>query len=106
MITQLNPALPLITPKGKGWAHFVLDYSQEHDLLWVVFLNKNGQCWTFPNSEVSMDNNISLGRYDFSSGTRSFYPREHYRQSDRFFDPWHDGQESWAATASSTWRVA
>ncbi len=59
---QLNPTIPLITPKGKGFAHFLIDYSQEHDLLWVVFLNESGECWTFPNAEIRIDNNFSLGR--------------------------------------------
>lgn len=62
MLLQLNPALPLKTPKGKGWAHFLIDYSQEHNLLWVIFLEENGECWTFPNSEVRMVPNLSLGR--------------------------------------------
>ena len=63
MIQQLNPPLPLETPKGRGWAHLLIDYSQEHDLLWVVFLNENGECWSFSNSEIRMVNNLSLGRY-------------------------------------------
>ena len=63
MIVQLDPPLPLDTSKGRGWAHALIDYSQEHDLLWVVFLNENGECWTLPNSEVRMVNNISLGRH-------------------------------------------
>jgi len=41
----------------------MIDYSQEHDLLWIVFLNQNGECWTFPNAEVRMVSNFSLGRY-------------------------------------------
>lgn len=64
MILQLNPPIPLITPKGKGWAHLTIDYSQEHDLLWVVFLNQGGECWTFANSEIRIDTNLSLKRYD------------------------------------------
>ena len=69
MIQQLDPPLPLETPKGRGWAHLIIDYSQEHDLLWVVFLNETGECWTFPNAEIRMVNNLSLGRYvpDFKS---------------------------------------
>jgi hypothetical protein len=66
MILQLDPPLPLETPKGRGWAHALIDYSQEHDLLWVVFLNEGGACWTFPNADVRMVNNYSLGRYGFS----------------------------------------
>lgn len=69
MILQLNPPLPLITSKGKGWAHLLIDYSQEHDLLWVVFLNQSGECWTFPNSEIRIDTNLSLKRYDLSSSS-------------------------------------
>jgi hypothetical protein len=63
MIVQLNPCLPLNTPKGKGWAHFLIDYSQEHNLLWVVFLEDNGECWTFSNSEVRLEANYSLNKH-------------------------------------------
>ena len=59
---QLNTCLPLVTPKGKGWAHFLIDYSQEHDLLWVDFLNDTGECWTFPNSDIRLEPNYSLKR--------------------------------------------
>lgn len=62
MILQLNPPLPLKTSKGEGWAHFLIDYSQEHDLLWVVFLNEGGECWTVSNRQITMDQNWSLGR--------------------------------------------
>ena len=50
--TQLNPPLPLETSKGPGWAHFVIDYGQESALLWVVFLDVDGACWTVPNSAL------------------------------------------------------
>lgn len=62
MITQLNPPLPLHTPKGAGWAHFVLDYGPEADLIWVVFLDADGACWSVPNPDVRMQFNWSLGR--------------------------------------------
>lgn len=61
-ITQLNPPLPLDTPKGGGLAHLVIDYGPEHDLMWVVFLDADGACWTVPNPEVRMSWNWSLGR--------------------------------------------
>ncbi len=61
-ITQLNPPLPLATPKGSGWAHFVIDYGSECDLMWVVFLDEDGACWTVPNPEVRMAWNWSMGR--------------------------------------------
>lgn len=59
---QLNPAIPLTTPKGKGWAYFLIDRSQEHDLEWVVFLDENGECWTFRNSQVRIQQNYTMGR--------------------------------------------
>ena len=62
MMTQLNPPLPLHTPNGDGLAHFVIDYGPESDLLWVVFLEKDGACWSVPNPEVRMKSNWSMGR--------------------------------------------
>jgi hypothetical protein len=61
-ILQLNPPLPMRTPKGDGLAHFVIDYGAESHLLWVVFLDADGSCWTVPNPEVRMADNWSLGR--------------------------------------------
>jgi hypothetical protein len=62
MITQLNPPLPMETPKGGGWAHFLIDYGPESALLWVVFMDADGACWTVPNAEVRMSFNWTLGR--------------------------------------------
>jgi len=62
MITQLNPPLPLETVKGPGLAHFVIDYGPEADLLWVVFLDADGSCWSVPNPEIRMNFNWSMGR--------------------------------------------
>lgn len=62
MITQLEPPLPLETPKGPGLAHFVIDYGPESHLLWVVFLDEGGACWTVPNPEIRIQNNWSLRR--------------------------------------------
>jgi hypothetical protein len=62
MITQLNPPLPMETPKGGGWAHFMIDYGPESALLWVVFMDADGACWTVPNPEVRMGFNWTMGR--------------------------------------------
>ena len=62
MITQLDPPLPMTTPKGSGVAHFVIDYGPESDLLWVVFMTADGACWAVPNPEIRMTANWSLGR--------------------------------------------
>lgn len=59
---QLNPPLPLKTPKGDGLAHFVIDYGPEHDLVWVVFIDRTGECWSFSNSSVRAVKNITMGR--------------------------------------------
>jgi hypothetical protein len=62
MIIQLDPPLPLVTPKGKGWAYLAIDYGMECDLCLVVFLDENGECWTFCNPEIRMQANITMGR--------------------------------------------
>lgn len=62
MMQQLNPPLPMTTPRGPGLAHFVLDYGPEAHLMWVVFLDADGACWTVPNPEIRMASNWTLGR--------------------------------------------
>ena len=62
MIVQLNPPLPVVTPKGAGLAHLVIDYGPEHNLLWVVFIDATGECWTYPNMDIRAQKNITLGR--------------------------------------------
>ena len=62
MITQLDPPLPLETPKGAGLAHFVIDYGPEADLVWVVFMDKDGACLSVPNPEIRMSFNWTMGR--------------------------------------------
>ena len=61
-ILQLNPPMPMETPKGKGLAHFLIDYGAEHHLLWTVFIDATGECWTFANPEIRAQSNPSLGR--------------------------------------------
>jgi hypothetical protein len=61
VFTQLVPTIPLDTPKGKGFAHGVIDYGQEHHLLWVVFIDATGECWTFPNPVVRLQSNQTMG---------------------------------------------
>ncbi len=50
------------TPKGAGLAHFLIDYGVEHNVMFVVFLDENGECWTFDTTNVRMAKNISFGR--------------------------------------------
>jgi hypothetical protein len=62
MITQLNPPIPIITPKGNAYAHILLDYGAEFDLLWVCFQDNTGECWTWRNQDIRAQQNITIGR--------------------------------------------
>lgn len=66
MIIQLQNPIPIITPRGKGLAHFLIDEGIEHHLKWVVFLDTNGECWTFQNPDIRAQNNITQGREHIS----------------------------------------
>lgn len=75
MLIQLNPPLPLETSKGPGWAHFLIDYGAESALLWVVFLDADGACWTVPNAEVRMCANWTMGRRRSETGDENAAPQ-------------------------------
>ena len=63
MFTQLNPPLPVhVVDRGPGWAVAVIDYGQEHDLIWVTALDAGGEIWCVPNPKVRMRANWTLGR--------------------------------------------
>jgi hypothetical protein len=62
MMLQLDPPIPLSTPKGDGLAWFLIDYGAEHHLMWVVALDENGEIWTFENTKVRAGKNITMGR--------------------------------------------
>ena len=62
MILQINPPLPVETPKGSGWAHFLIDYGPESDLYWVCFIDETGECWTWGNKHIRAQKNITLDR--------------------------------------------
>lgn len=59
---QLDPPIPVDTPKGQGLAVILLDYGPDYDLMWVTFLDENGQCWTWRNADIRGVKNISIGR--------------------------------------------
>ena len=62
MMIQMNPPLPLLTPKGPALAHFLIDCGVEHHLMWVCFQNNTGECWTWPNNKIRMEANVTMGR--------------------------------------------
>jgi hypothetical protein len=61
-ILQLNPPIPVVTADGKGEAIGWIDYGKDDDLLWIVFLQKNGECWIYPNPQIRACPNVTLGR--------------------------------------------
>ncbi len=85
MIIQLNPHVPVTTPKGKGLAHFITDNGIEHDLLWTVFIDSTGECWTYSNREIRAQKNITAGR----TKVTPFYDPE-----DMAFSRYHDDMET------------
>jgi hypothetical protein len=58
---QLNPPIPVTTPKGSGLAQILIDYGPEYDLVWVVF-HENGECWSWRNQDIRAQKNITMGR--------------------------------------------
>jgi len=61
--TQLSPELPVsVIGKGDGLAFAVIDYGEEHNLIWVVALDDSGEIWCSPNPIVRMRSNWTMGR--------------------------------------------
>ena len=61
MLVQLSPIIPLISPLGKCFAHFLIDYGEEHNLHFVCFQDDTGECWTWSNKDIRMQPNKTLG---------------------------------------------
>jgi len=59
---QLDPQIPVATPKGNGQAIGWLDYSQEHHMLWIVAQDTTGEVWIWANSEIRLRDNPTAGR--------------------------------------------
>lgn len=61
MMLQLNPPLPMDTPKGLADAHFLIDYGSEAHLLFVTFVRETGECWTWPAKDIRLEKNVTGG---------------------------------------------
>lgn len=60
---QLDPSIPVsVIGKGDGYAFAVIDYGQEHNLIWVTALNETGEVWCAPNPLVRVQGNWTMGR--------------------------------------------
>lgn len=63
MFVQLNPVIPIhVIDKGSGYALAVIDYGEEHNLIWVTAINDTGEIWCAPNPKVRMLDNWTMGR--------------------------------------------
>ena len=63
MIQQLNPTIPVVTPRGKGNAVGWIDYGIEDDLYWIVFQTGTCECWVYANKYIRAQENFTLGRF-------------------------------------------
>jgi hypothetical protein len=50
-----------VSDNMNGFAFLVIDYSQEHNLLFSCAM-ANGEVWTLSNKDIRFNNNLSLGR--------------------------------------------
>jgi hypothetical protein len=63
MLLQLNPMIPITrnSDQMKGFAFLVIDYSQEHNLMFTCAMD-NGEIWTLSNQDIRFCNNVSMKR--------------------------------------------
>lgn len=67
MFTQLNPTIPVhVLGKGDGYAFGMIDYGQEHNLIWVTSMDDTGEIWCAPNPKVRLGRNWTMGRKENS----------------------------------------
>lgn len=60
---RLDPPIPVtVEDKGDGYAFGVIDYGQEHNLIWVTAISASGEIWCAPNPKVRMQANWTMGR--------------------------------------------
>ena len=58
---QLNPPIPVTTPRGKALAQVLIDYGAEHDIIWLCFQD-DGECWCWRNQDIRAQTNITFDR--------------------------------------------
>jgi hypothetical protein len=62
-LLQLNPPIPLVTPKGKAHAHIFIDYGIEHYGVFVCFLDDGtGDCYLVNNKHAKIQGNWTFDR--------------------------------------------
>lgn len=66
MILQLNPSIPVQTPKGSAEAIMAIHYSKEDYVYFLCILDEGGEMWLFDNTKVRGFKNLTLGRKNIS----------------------------------------
>lgn len=61
VIERISPSIELDTPKGRAYAHFLIDYGETHNLVWVCFIRNTGECWSFRNPDVCLASCETMG---------------------------------------------
>jgi hypothetical protein len=73
-LTQLDPPIPVKVvrsrapgshrswPEGTGYAVALIDYSQEHNMLWKVIFDDSGEIWDIPQPYIRGAHNVSMER--------------------------------------------
>jgi hypothetical protein len=59
MILQLNPAILVETPLGRGEAIFLIDYGMHQNSCWIVALKEDGVIKHFDCNDVIMATNYT-----------------------------------------------
>jgi hypothetical protein len=61
-ILQLDPPIPVETPKGKAMCIAWIDYGAEHHLIWLCFQDDTGESWCWLNPDIRAQSNPTFGR--------------------------------------------
>lgn len=60
---QLDLPLPVhVLDRGAGYAFAVIDYGQDHHLIWFTARNETGEIWCARNPRVRLQANWTMGR--------------------------------------------
>lgn len=60
MIIQCNPPIEVITPLGKGWCLFLIDYGISVNTIWIVRLDNKGSVRHFESNDIFVVANLML----------------------------------------------
>lgn len=61
MILQLDPAITVETPLGKGQSLFIIDYGMHQNTCWVVVLQESGIVKHFDCNDIIVSTNYTYG---------------------------------------------